>query len=36
MYHLCEKFYKPITIQYSITNSVSWVPTLTLLDLKTN
>ena len=35
-YYLCEKYYKPITVQYSIANCVSWVPRLTLLDLQTN
>ena len=33
MYYLCEKFYKPITIQDCIADYVSWVPRLTLLDL---
>ena len=33
MYYLCEKYYKPITVQYYIADSVSWVPRLTLLDL---
>ena len=36
MYYLCEKYYKPITVQYYIANCVSWVPKLTLLDLRTN
>ena len=36
MYYLCEKYYKPITVQYYITDCVSWVPRLTLLDLRTN
>ena len=36
MYYLCEKYYKPITIQYYIADCVSWVPRLTLLDLGTN
>ena len=35
-YYFCEKFYKPITVQYHIANCVSWVPRLTLLDLWTN
>ena len=35
-YCLCEKYYKPITVQYYIANCVSWVPRLTLLDLRTN
>ena len=35
MYYLCEKYYKPITVQYDITKSVNWVPRLTLLDLRT-
>ena len=33
MYYLCEKYYKPITVQYAIANCVIWVPRLTLLDL---
>ena len=33
MYYLCEKDYKPITIQYYIADCVSWVPRLILLDL---
>ena len=32
-YYLCEKYYKPITIQNYIADGVSWVPRLTLLDL---
>ena len=36
MYYLCEKYYKPITVQYYIASCVSWVPRLTLLDLRTN
>ena len=36
MYYLCEKYYKPITVQYYIVSCVSWVPRLTLLDLRTN
>ena len=35
MYYLCEKYYKPITVRYSIADCVSWVPRLTLLDLQT-
>ena len=35
-YYLCEKHYKPITAQYYITDCVSWVLKLTLLDLWTN
>ena len=35
IYYLCEKYYKPITVQYYIANCVSWVPRLTLLDLRT-
>ena len=34
MYYLCEKYYKPITVQYYIADGVSWVPRLTLLDLQ--
>ena len=30
---LCEKYYKPITVQYYIADCVSWVPRLTLVDL---
>ena len=30
------KYFKPITVQYYTANCVSWVPGLTLLDLKTN
>ena len=33
MYYLCEKYYKPITVQYYIADYVSWVPRLTLFDL---
>ena len=33
IYYLCEKYYKPITVQY-YTNCVSWVPRLTLLTCK--
>ena len=36
MYHLCEKYYKPIAVQYYIADCVSWVPRPTLLDLRTN
>ena len=32
--YLCEEYYQPITVQYYIANCVSWVPRLTLLDLK--
>ena len=35
-YYLCEKYYKPITVQYYRADCVSWVPRLTLLDLRTN
>ena len=31
MYYLCEKYYKPIIVQYYIASCVSWVPMLTLL-----
>ena len=34
MYYLREKYDKPITPQYYIADYVSWVPRLTLLDLK--
>ena len=33
MHYLCEKYYKPITVQYCIADCFSWVPRLTLLDL---
>ena len=36
MYHLCEKYYKPIIVQYYITNCISWLRRLTSLDLRTN
>ena len=36
MYDLCEKYYKPIIVQYYIVDCVSWVPGLTLSDLWTN
>ena len=29
MCYLCEKYYKPITVLYYITNYISWVPRLT-------
>ena len=35
MYYLCEKYYKPIRVQYYIADCVSWVLRLTLLDLQT-
>ena len=34
MYYLSGKFYKPIMVQYYITDCVSWAPRLTLLDLR--
>ena len=36
MYYFCEKYYKPITVQYFIDHCVSWVARLTWLDLKKN
>ena len=33
MHYLWEKYYKPITVQYYIADSVGWVPRLTVLDL---
>ena len=33
MYFLCEKYYKPITVQYYITDCVSWVPRLNFVGL---
>ena len=35
MYYLYEKFYKPITVQYYISNYISWISRLTLLDFET-
>ena len=35
-YHLCEKYYKPMTVQYYIADCVSWVPRLTSLDSRTS
>ena len=34
MCYLCEKYYKPIRVQYFIADCVSSVPRLTLLDLQ--
>ena len=31
--YLCEKYYKPVTVQYCTDNCVNWVPKLTLLYL---
>ena len=31
---MCDKYYKPITVQYCIADCVIWVPRLTLLDLQ--
>ena len=33
MYYLCEKYYKPIAVQYYIADHVIWLPRLTSLDL---
>ena len=33
MCYLCEKYHKPITVQYYVINCVSWVARLTLLNL---
>ena len=35
MYYLCEKYYKPIAVQYYIIDCISWTK-LALLDLQTN
>ena len=35
MYYLCEKYYKPVTVQYYIADYVIWLPRLTLSDLWT-
>ena len=34
VHYLCEKYYKPITVQYYIADCGSWVPRLTLLDIQ--
>ena len=34
MHYLCEKYYKPIRVQYFIADCVSSVPRLSLLDLQ--
>ena len=36
MYYLCEKYYTPVTVQYYLADGVSWVPRLTLLELRTH
>ena len=36
MYYLCENYYKPIIVQDYKADCVSWGPTLTLSDLRTN
>ena len=36
MYCWCEKYYKPITVQYHVVDCVRWLPRLTVLDLRTN
>ena len=33
---LCEKYSKPIPVQYYRADCISWVPRLTLLDLQTD
>lgn len=33
IYYLCEKHYKSIPVQYYMTDCITWVPRLTLLDL---
>ena len=35
MCYLCEKYFKPSAVQYYITDCLSWLPGLTLLDLGT-
>ena len=34
IYHLCEKCYKPITVEYNIADYVSYIPRLTFLDIR--
>ena len=36
MYYFCEKYYKPITVEYHRVDCVSWVLRLTFLGLGTN
>ena len=36
MYYLCEKYYKPITVQYFIADSVGWVPRVTFEQIGLN
>ena len=36
MHYLYEKYYKPITVQYYVADSLSWVPRLNLLELWVN
>ena len=36
MYNLCEKYYKPIIMQYCTVGCGSWVPRLALLNLQIN
>ena len=36
MYYLCEKYYKPATVQDCTDDCVSWVPRLPVLDFWTN
>ena len=36
VYYLCEKYYKPIALQYYIADCVNSVPRLTQLDLQTD
>ena len=35
MYYLCEKYYKPLTVQYCVVDLGGYLG-LTLLDLQTN
>ena len=34
VYYFCDRYYKPIILQYYIANCVSWVPRLTWLNLQ--
>ena len=36
MYYLCEKYLKPVIVQDDIVDYISWVPSLILLDLRTD
>ena len=33
MYYLCEKYYRPVIVQYYMADCISWVPRLALSGL---